>query len=258
MSWNAMIALFAQNTRGKDALRLYKRMLLEGFEPDNATFTSVIDACASLAALDEGHDVHAAIICCHHEQDILVCNALISLYGDCGSMHDARRIFERMQCRDVVSWTAVITGLVQNGHHKQALCLFQRMQREGFKPDNITFVSILTACARSGWLDEGKHFFVSMKQDYGMSISGEHYLCLIYLLGRAGHLDDAKELIERMPSEKSGMAWLSLLGACKVHGDIEGGLNAAENCAKFTPQNVTSYVLLSNIYAADQVLEDID
>lgn len=258
VSWNAMIALFAQNAHGKDAVMLYKGMLLEGFDPDKATFTSVIDACASLVAVDEGLDIHGAVVFSHHDQDNLVCNSLISLYGNCGSLRDARRVFDRMKCRDFVSWTAIITGTVQNGHHEQALSLFWRMQSEGFRPDNITLVSILIACARSGWLDEGKHYFVSMHQDSSVNVSGEHFLCIICLLAQAGHLDEAEELIQYVPSVKGGTAWLSLLGACKVHGDIERGLRAAEISLKFIPQNTASYVLLSNIYAADQFSEDTD
>ncbi|KAI5060325.1 hypothetical protein GOP47_0024745 [Adiantum capillus-veneris] len=214
--------------------------------------------CRGQAALEEGQNVHAAIIYCHHEEDTLLCNALISLYAECGSMRDACRVFDRMQCRDAVSWTAIIDGSVRNGHHRQGLCLFHHMQIEGFKPDNITFVSVLAACGRSGWIDEGKHFFVSISQDYGMCISGEHYLCLISLLGRAGHLDDAEELIEYMPSEKAGMAWFSLLGSCKVHEDTERGLRSASFCGRLTPESIAPYVLLSNIIAADQFFEDIE
>ncbi|MCO5560347.1 hypothetical protein L7F22_013959 [Adiantum nelumboides] len=119
--WNAMIAVWTHNSNGSKAVTLCKHMCLVGFEPDKATFTSVVDACADQAALEEGQNVHAAIIYYHHEEDTLLCNALISFYAECGSVCDACRVFDRIPCRDAVSWTAIINGSVQNGHHKRAL-----------------------------------------------------------------------------------------------------------------------------------------
>ncbi|KAH7306267.1 hypothetical protein KP509_22G004400 [Ceratopteris richardii] len=258
VSWNAMIAMLIHNNHGMDALNMYRSMRMEGFEPDKATYTSIINACACQALLSEGHNVHTDVIYGQHEQDTCLCNALVSLYGECGYLHDACRIFERIPQKDGISWTAIINASVQNSHHERALNLFHAMQVEGFKPDNIVFVSILTSCARSGLVEEGKRVFISLSWDHEVCISGEHYVCLVYLLGWAGQLDAAEEVIHYMPTENRGTAWLSLLSSCKLHEDIECARKAAAICRQLIPENVAPYVLLSNMVAADELFTDLE
>lgn len=250
VSWNGMIAVFAQNMIGKEALDFFYQMQLEGVKPDEITFMCALDACASLAALEEGQDIHVAFVNSGCMDDIAVKNALINMYGKCGSLYEARMIFDGMRFRDVVSWSAMIAGYTQNGHNTEALYCFNSMQFEGLKADKVTFLSVLMACGRAGWVDEGRHLFVSMKRDHGIPYSGDHYICMIDLLGRAGKMDEAEDLIQNMPCEKVGMAWLCLLSACTIHCDIDRGARSVENCFKLNPGNVAPYVMLSNMFAA--------
>eukprot|EP00249_Psilotum_nudum_P023637 c28944_g12_i1 orf=1-576(+) len=124
------------------------------------------------------------------------------------------------------------------------------MQLEGVKPNEITFINILSGCSHAGLLDDGRRYFASMAMDYGLTPTVKHYLCMIDLLGRAGHLDEAEDLINNMPLEPDAGAWMSLLGACSVHGDVERGVRAAQHIFDLDPKNDASFVLLSNIYSA--------
>lgn len=250
VTWNAMIAVFSQNMHGKEALDLFVQMQLEGTKPDKVTLVCVLDACASLASLKDGQDIHMTIVSGRYEQDVALGNALIDMYGKCGNLWEARNVFDRMHHHDVVSWTVMIASFSRNGLDMEALDLFYQMQFEGFKPDKTTFICILITCSRAGWVDEGRHFFVSMNKDCGIQHNGDHYVSMIDLLSRSGKLDEAEDLIENMPLEKLGLAWLCLLGAYKIHGDIGRALHAAEKCFKFDPENVAPYVVLSNTYAA--------
>lgn len=248
-SWNALITACGQNYHCKEALDFFCQMQHEGVEPDNVTFVCALEACASLVALEEGKMIYTAIIDNGFELDVIVGSSLISLYGKCGSVYDARNVFGRISHRSVVSWNAMIAVLSHNGHGKQALSLFHQMQIEGVEPDDITFICVLTACSHTGAVDFGRHFFVSMRRDHGIAHIVAHYLCMIDLLGRAGHLEEAENLIHNMSSENATMAWHCLLGACRTHDDVERGVRAANNCFRSEPMKGAPYVLLSNLYA---------
>lgn len=247
--WNAMIAAFAQNDHGKEAINLFYQMLFQGVTPDNVSFLCALDACASLSAVDEGQYIHAAIVDNGCEQDVVVGTALVNLYGKCGNFQDAKNIFVRMPYRNVVSWNAIIGILAQNGYEKESLNLFHQMQLEGIKPNSTTFISVLTACSHTGLVDMGRHLFFSMDSDHGIKPTSGHYGCMIDLLGRAGHLDEAEDLLNIMPFEKDYVTWRCMLGACKLHGDVERGIRAASRCFVLDQENASPYVTLSNIYA---------
>eukprot|EP00249_Psilotum_nudum_P016668 c25935_g8_i1 orf=2-886(+) len=172
------------------------------------------------------------------------------MYAKCGSLDDARRVFDQMNQRNVVSWTAMIAAYAQNGYGKESLELFQQMHSEGVKPNRITFVSILSACSHAGLLDDGWRYFNSMRKDPGMVPAVEHYGCMIDLLGRAGRLDEAESLVNNAPFGNYAGAWMTLLGACRIHGDVDRGARAAECIFELDPHNAAPFVLLSNIYSA--------
>ncbi|KAJ7551471.1 hypothetical protein O6H91_06G016700 [Diphasiastrum complanatum] len=247
--WNAMITVCAQNRRGKEALEMFNQMQSAGIKPDQITFVSVLDACTSLLALEKGHEFHAIILERGFGGEVILGNALINMYGKCGSLAQARDVFEKMPCRNAVSWNAIITVCAQNGHDKETLDLFHQMQSNNIKPDHVTFLSVLTACSHTGRIDEGRLYFQSMNRDYGLLQNVEHYVSLLDALGRAGDLDDAEDLITKAPLENKAKLWLCLLGACRLHGDVERGLRAASNVLTLDPANAVAYVLLSNIYA---------
>ncbi|KAJ7542120.1 hypothetical protein O6H91_10G090800 [Diphasiastrum complanatum] len=250
VSWSAMIAGYAQNGLGKEALALYEQMKQEGVQPDIVTFTCVLSACASLAALEQGKQLHFDIIKRGFQSDVIVGSTLVDMYAKCGCIEDARELFNYMSERDVVSWSAMIAGYAQNGLGKEALALYEQMKQEGVQPDNVTFTCVLSACAHSRLVDEGRYVFDSMCKDHDVTPTKEHYACMVDLLARAGCWADAELFINKMPIQPDSVVWMTLLGAARNHGHVEIGRRAFDLVVKLEPKNAAPYVLLSNIYAA--------
>ncbi|KAJ7522179.1 hypothetical protein O6H91_19G086300 [Diphasiastrum complanatum] len=250
VSWTAMIAGYAQNGLGKDALALYEQMKQEGVQPDNVTFVLLLKACASLAALEQGKQLHYEIIERGFQSDVVVGNTLVDMYAKCGCTEHARELFDNMSERNVVSWNAMIAGYAHNGLAQEALALFEQMQGKGTKPGEVTYISVLSACAHSGLVDQGRYVFDSMCKNHGVTPTKEHYACMVDLLGRAGCLADAVLFINKMPIQPNSVVWMTLLGAARNHGHVEIGRRAFDRVVKLEPKNAAPYVLLSNIYAA--------
>lgn len=131
------------------------------------------------------------------------------------------------------------------------------MKQEGVKPDKVTFIGVLSACAHVGLVEEGRWHFRSMIEEHGISPKGEHFSCFVDLLGRAGHLEEAERVILNMPFNPGVSVWGALLGACRLHGNVEIGERAAENLLKLNPEDAGVYIVLSNIYAAAGRWEDV-
>eukprot|EP01018_Ginkgo_biloba_P001174 Gb_31190 [translate_table: standard] len=258
VSWNAMIAGYVQNGYGQAALELFRQMQQTGAKPNSKTFASVLSACANLAALEQGKEIHKKIIRSGFQSDIFVGNALVDMYAKCGSLENARSVFDKMPQRDVVSWTEMIAGYALHGHGKEALKLFEQMQHSGTNPDHVTFIGVLSACCHAGLVDEGWQYFHSMSQYYHITPTMEHYGCMVDLLGRAGRLDEAQKFIEKMPIKADATVWGCLLGAFRVNDNIELAEYVAEHLLELDPKNATPYVLLSNIYAAAGRWNDIE
>lgn len=257
ISWNGMIAACAQNAQGMEALEHFHQMQNEGIEPNNVTFICAIEACMSLATLKEGQQIHAAILDGGYEPDVMVGTSLITMYGKCGSVDEARIVFLRMHKRTVIAWSAMLAACAQNGHEMEALELFHQMQHDGVKPNEITFISVLAACSHTGCFDDGMDYFATMKRDHGIRYTLDHYTCMIDLLGRAGHLEEAEDLIKSLPGAIVAAPWSSLLCACRVHGDIERAERAANQCLELDPSNASPYIELSHMYSAVGRWDDV-
>ncbi|KAH9324049.1 hypothetical protein KI387_004227, partial [Taxus chinensis] len=257
VSWNTMVAGCAQNGHGDEALKLFRQM--QAFVKPNAeSVTVVLLACAGLAALEEGKEVHGVISRSGFASDFFVANALMGMYSKCGSVEDAYHVFDDMQERDVVSWTTIILGYATNGYGKEALGLFERMEQSGMNPDHVTFVGVLSACCHAGLVDEGFKYFENMNQYYNIRPGMAHYGCMVDLLGRAGRLVEAQNFISNMPVKPDAAVWSSLLSACRVHKDIEIAESTAEHLFELEPENAAPYVLLSNIYASARRWDGIE
>lgn len=252
--WNSIIGGFAQNTDGDEALNLFKRMKMAGFLADQATLTSVLRACTGLALLELGRQVHVHIV--KFDQDLILNNALLDMYCKCGSLEDANSVFSRMAVRDVISWSTMIAGLAQNGYSREALKLFESMKVSGPRPNYITILGVLFACSHAGLVEDGWYYFRSMKELFGIDPVREHYGCVIDLLGRAGKLHEAFQLIHEMECEPDAVTWRTLLGACRVHRNVDLAIYAAKEVIKLDPEDAGTYILLSNIYANSQRWED--
>ncbi|XP_057846761.2 pentatricopeptide repeat-containing protein At2g13600 isoform X1 [Cryptomeria japonica] len=239
---------YAQHGNAEKTLKLFPEMLSAGTKADEYTFSIVLSVCGALAALEHGKQLHNHSLKTGFLSHILVGNALVDMYAKSGSIVKGRKAFDEMTQLDVVSWNSIIAGHAHHGYGKEAIQLFEQMQQANVVPNHITFVAVLSACCREGLVSEGRFYFNYMT-NHGIAPHMEHYTCMIGLLGRTGHLDKAEELINHMPFEPDFVAWRTLLGACRNHGNIRLGKHVADCIWKIKPQDPGTYVLLSNIYA---------
>ncbi|XP_072952443.1 pentatricopeptide repeat-containing protein ELI1, chloroplastic [Typha angustifolia] len=248
--WNAMIDGYTQHGRPEEALRLFRRILQSDARPNEVTFVSVLSAIAQLGSVAPGKWIHSYIRNNPIELNAKVGTALIDMYCKCGSLDDACLVFDSIRDKDVVVWNAMIGGYAMHGHSREALRLFANLLAEGLRPTDITFIGVLNACSHSGLVDEGREFFSSMERDYGIEPKVEHYGCIVDLLGRAGCVDEAYELVQSMRIEPDLVIWGSLLAACRLHKKMALGEKIANYLLNNGLANSGTYVLLSNIYAA--------
>ncbi|XP_077249987.1 pentatricopeptide repeat-containing protein At4g39530-like [Tasmannia lanceolata] len=256
--WNAMIFGHTQNSQGENALKLFLEMQLAGMKPNEFTFVALVTSASNLASLLHGLQFHNQIVKTGFDSEPYVSNALIDMYAKCGSIDEARKLFDAMGVRDVVCWNSMISRYAQHGHAEEALKMFERMQNEDIEPNYVTFVGVLSACSHVGLVEKGLEHFNSMKCDFGIEPGMEHYACVVSLLGRSGRLHKAKGFIEQMPIEPGAIVWRSLLGACRVLGDINLGKYAAEMAILIDPEDSGSYILLSNIFASKGMWADVE
>ncbi|KAL5841583.1 hypothetical protein ACOSQ3_012186 [Xanthoceras sorbifolium] len=257
MAFTSMIATYAQDGQGEEALKLYLEMQDRGVNPDSFVCSSLLNACANLSAYEQGKQVHVHIIKLGFMSDIFAGNSLVNMYAKCGSIDDADRAFSEIPERGIVSWSAMIGGLAQHGHGKGALQLFNQMLKDGVSPNHITLVSVLCACNHAGLVTEANQYFQSMEKLFGIQPMQEHYACMIDLLGRAGKLDEAMELVNTMPFQANASVWGALLGAARIHKNIELGQHAAEMLFALEPNKSGTHVLLANIYASVGMWENV-
>lgn len=248
--WTAMIDGLVRNGETSKALKLFRKMQREGVRANQVTVVCLLTACAQLGALELGKWVHSYIDKYHIEINHLVCSALINMYSRCGSIDEAERIFYDLQKKDVNTYNSLIVGFSLNGKSAEAVRVFQKMVSEGIKPSNITFTAVLNACSHGGLVDLGYEIFDSMTIRYGIEPEIEHYGCMVDLLGRVGHVEEAYKFISSMKLPPDRVIWGSLLSACKNHKKFELGEKVAEILASRGEADSSTIVLLSNMYAS--------
>ncbi|KAK8657317.1 hypothetical protein V6N13_035563 [Hibiscus sabdariffa] len=257
VSWNTLIVGYVNCGDAEKALDLFMEMHENQVQATEVTYSSVLCASASLTALELGTQIHSLTVKTNYAENTVVHNALIDMYSKCGRIRDAHLVFDMMNERDEVSWNTMISGYSMHGLGMEALKIFQMMKDRGYKPNTLTFVGVLSACSNSGLLDQGQAYFSSMLQEYGIEPCIEHYSCMVWLLGRSGHLDKALKLIEEIPFKPSVMVWRALLGACVIHNNVELGRISAERILEMEPQDDATHVLLSNIYATARKWDNV-
>lgn len=257
VSWSAMIAGYAESDWPQEALRLFNDMQLLGIRPDQITMLSVISACAHLGALDKANWIHIYVDRNGFGGALPISNALIDMYAKCGSLERAREVFEKMQRKNVISWTSMINACAMHGDAVNALSLFHRMKDENVEPNSVTFVGVLYACSHTGLVEVGRNIFASMINEYNIAPKHEHYGCMVDLFGRANLLREALEIIETMPVAPNVIIWGSLMAACRIHGENELGEFAAKRLLELEPDHDGAHVVLSNIYAKERRWEDV-
>ncbi|XP_057476645.1 pentatricopeptide repeat-containing protein At4g16835, mitochondrial [Actinidia eriantha] len=250
VTWNAMISGYVENCQAEDGLKLFRTMVELGVRPNPSSMSSVLLGCSNLSALKLGKQIHQltskSVLCF----DTTVVTSLISMYCKCGDLKDAWKLFHEMPHRDVVTWNAMISGHAQHGAGEKALALFDGMRNEGIKPDWITFVGVLSACNHTGLVDLGIRYFDTMLTQYGVEPKRDHYTCMVDLLGRAGKLVEAVDLIKKLPFKPHNAIFGTLLGACRIHKNLHVAEFAARNLLDLEPMSAAGYVQLANVYAA--------
>lgn len=259
-SWNAIIGGLSQNGRAKEAISMFVELKRRGFKPDDVTMVTITSACGSLGDLSLALQVHKCVFQAKSfkKLDILMLNSLIDMYGKCGRMDLAHRIFSKMDERNVSSWTSMIVSNAIHGHVRNALDYFSWMRKEGTRPNFVTFIGVLTACVHGGMVKEGKYYFHMMQNVYGIMPRLQHYGCMVDMLGRAGLLKEAKEMIMKMPMKANSIIYGCLLGACEKYGDVKMGKWVAEHLQELEPWNDGVYVVLSNIFADNGLWEEVE
>ncbi|XP_022973483.1 pentatricopeptide repeat-containing protein At3g26782, mitochondrial-like isoform X1 [Cucurbita maxima] len=257
VSWASMIEAYVQADLPLKAMEIFREMTLKGLLPDSITLLGVIRACLALGSFSQACFVHGFVIRRLFGNQIVVETAIVDLYVKCGSLIYARKVFDNIKERNVISWSTMISGYGLHGHGRKAICLFNEM-KNSTKPDHITFVSILAACSHAGLVAEGWDCFNAMSRDFELKPGPEHYACMVDLLGRVGKLKEAFEFISKMPIRPNAGVWGALLGACRIHSNVEMAEVAAMNLLELDPENPGRYVLLYNIYLSSGKRKEAD
>ncbi|XXG80379.1 hypothetical protein AAC387_Pa09g1266 [Persea americana] len=257
VSWNAMIAAYVQSNRFQEAFKLFDRMRVEKVELDKFVAASMLSASTGLGALEQGEWIHEYIERSGIELDTKLATTVIDMYCKCGCLEKAFEVFNGLPHKGISSWNCMIGGLAMHGRGLAAIDLFKKMEREKVTPDDITLVNILNACAHAGLVDEGRHYFDHMTKSYGIEPKMEHFGCMVDMLGRAGLLKEARKLIDEMPMSPDAGVLGALLGACKIHGDIDMGEKIGKDVIELEPQNSGRYIILANLYASVGRWDDV-
>jgi len=256
VSWNSMIAGYAQNDHFLEAIELLRRML-RGYsvKPDRVTLVAVLPACAALAAVQEGMWVHSYAVKSGMGLDAGLACGLIRVYASCGRLETARMVFDRIRERNLVLCNSMIHAYGTHGHASEALEVFSDMLATGVEPDSICFVCLLSTCSHAGLINKGFEIF-EMMCTYNIEKSPIHYACIVDMLGRSGQLDRAFDFIKGMPVEPDRDVWGALLGACRIWNHVELAEEAAKRLFILDPENAGRYALLANIYEDVGRVED--
>ncbi|KAJ4960762.1 hypothetical protein NE237_020672 [Protea cynaroides] len=252
VAWNVLISCYTRNGRTRHALDLFSVMQNPpyGSEPDDVTCLLLLQACAHLGTLDFGEKIHSYINEHGYGSAVNLQNSLIAMYSRCGFIDKAFQVFQGMSEKNVVTWSAMISGMAMNGHERQAILTFEEMRRSGVLPDDQTFTVVLSACSHGGLVDRGLELFDCMRTEFGLVPNIHHYGCMVDLLGRAGLLDKAYNLISSMVVKPDSTIWRTLLGACRIHAHVELGERVIEHLIELKAEEAGDYVLLLNIYAS--------
>lgn len=257
ISWNIMINFYARSHRFGELFELFGKMQCSTVKPDRLTLISMLSSCAIVGALNHGIWVHVYIKKNHIELDNMLGTALIDMYGKCGSIEKAYELFSEMDEKNVFVWTAMIAAHAMEGQAEKAIDLYLEMEVTGIKPDHVTFIALLSACSHGGLVNEGYTYFNKMSSVYNIIPNIQHYGCMVDLLGRVGHLDEAIKFIELMPIKPDILIWYALLRACESHLNVELAEHAFQQLIMLDPLEPAAYVLLSNIYAKAGKWDDV-
>eukprot|EP01018_Ginkgo_biloba_P008721 Gb_40380 [translate_table: standard] len=243
VSWNAVIAAYVRRGYGEEALALFYEMQRSCTQPNQYTFTSVLLACADLAALEHGKELHQHIKRSGFQSNIYIGNALVNMYCKCGSLDDAYDVFDKMLERDVVSWNTMIAGYAQNGLVDEALKLFQEMP----EPNVVTWTTMVAGYANKGNFEEALNLFHKMPErdvvSWNVMIAGYAHI---------GHVNEALNLFQKMP-ERDVVSWTAMIAGYAQNGNFDEALKLFQ---KMPVRNVISWNAMIGGYAQNGYVEE--
>ncbi|CAH2078987.1 unnamed protein product [Thlaspi arvense] len=260
VSWTSMITAYAQNARGHEAIELFRSFNAASTNdrPNQFMRASVISACTSLGRLQWGKVSHGLVTRGGYESNIVVATSLLDMYAKCGSLSCAEKIFLRIRCHSVISYTSMIMAKAKHGLGEPAIQLFDEMVSRRIKPNYVTLLGVLHACGHSGLVNEGLGYLNSMKEKHGVVPDPRHYTCVVDMLGRFGRVDEAYELAKTIEvgAEQGALMWGALLSAGRLHGRVDIVCEASKRLIQSNQQVTSAYVALSNAHAVAGGWED--
>ncbi|XP_054794671.1 pentatricopeptide repeat-containing protein At5g61800-like [Prosopis cineraria] len=257
VSWGTMIAGYTQANLCNDALELFNKILVLELRPDNIALVSVLSACAQLGELEQGKIVHEYITRNGIRVDSFLTTALVDFYAKCGCLEAARTIFDSSADKNVFTWNAMLAGLAMHGKGSILLDYFFRMIGAGIQPDGVSFLAVLMGCSHAGLLHEARKLLNEMEPVYRIPPELRHYGCMVDMLGRAGLIGEAMELIKGMPCGGDIFVWGGLLGGCRTHGNLEIAKKAAQQVMEIKPEDGGVYSIMANLYAYTGQWDDV-
>ncbi|VAI40473.1 unnamed protein product [Triticum turgidum subsp. durum] len=248
--FNSVIAAVVESgERTARAVELYRRMQGMGVKPSLITLLALVPVCTALGALSSVREVHGFAVRHGMFSSCHLGSSLVEAYGRCGSLVGAQRVFDLVNERDVVVWSSMVSAYAFHGHGDVAMSLFRRMELEKVRPDGIMFLAVLKACGHAGRADDALKYFDVLTKTYGVEACGDHYSCLVDVLGRAGRLHQAYDVIRTMPVRVTAKAWGALLAACRKYGEVGLAEVAARALFEIEPENAGNFISLANIYS---------
>ncbi|XP_009761501.1 putative pentatricopeptide repeat-containing protein At1g69350, mitochondrial [Nicotiana sylvestris] len=248
VSYNILIVGNSQTSYCSKSLVLFSEMVMTGLKHDTVSFVGVLSACATISAIKQGKEIHAFAVRRLFHEHLFVSNSLLDFYTKCGRIDLSQKIFDKIENRDVASWNTMILGYGMLGDLHTAIDMFEAMREDGIEHDSVSYIAVLSACSHGGLVDRGKKYFNDMLA-HNIEPSQMHYACMVDLLGRSGLMEEAINLITGLPYKPDANIWAALLGACRLHGNVDLGSWAAEHLLELQPEHPGYYALLSNMYA---------
>ncbi|XP_066311386.1 pentatricopeptide repeat-containing protein At1g09220, mitochondrial [Miscanthus floridulus] len=248
VSWTGLIDGYTRACLHVEAVALFRHMMAGGISPSEITVLAVVPAISNLGGILMGEMLHGYCEKKGIVSDARVGNSLIDLYAKIGSVQNSLKVFDKMlDRRNLVSWTSIISAFAMHGLSVEALELFAEMRRARIRPNRITFLSVINACSHGGLVEQGLAFFKSMVYEYNIDPEIKHFGCIIDMLGRAGRLCEAEQIIEGLPMEVNVIVWRILLGCCSKYGEVEMGKRAIKMISDLERESGGDFAVLSNV-----------
>ncbi|XP_021748769.1 pentatricopeptide repeat-containing protein DOT4, chloroplastic-like [Chenopodium quinoa] len=259
IAWTAMISAYAQSGYTSEALSTFQHMQSASEKPNEVTFVSLLQACSSSGTQELGENIHGYVTKAGYLHNSFLISALIDLYCKFGKTKEGRALFDKCSIKDLIIWSSMINGYGLNGCANEALEIFSNMLEIGVKPNDVVFVSVLSACSHCGLEDEGWHWFYCMQEKYGIVPKIAHYACMVDLLSRQGNVEEGLDFVYSMQVEPDKRIWGSLLAGCRLtHVSITVVERVAEHLIRLDPEDISCYVVLSNFYAEEGRWDDVE